>query len=139
MPDRRPPHPPRPSKPAFWTGAAITGLTAAFLIVDGAMKLLRLPPAVEGTLDVGYPDSTVRPIGAVLLVAVAFHLVPRTAVLGAILLTGYLGGAVATHVRLEDPWFTLPAVVGALVWLALLLREPRLRTVLPLRRPPEAR
>ena len=112
----------------------ITGLIAAFLIVDGAIKLLRLPPAVEGTLEIGYPDSTVRPIGIALLAAVACYLVPRTAVLGAILLTGYLGGAVATHVRLEDPWFVLPAVIGALVWLALVLRDPRLRALLPLRR-----
>jgi hypothetical protein len=126
--------PPRPSQPAFWTAAVITGLLAAFLIVDGGMKLLRLAPAVEGTLDVGYPDGTVRPIGAALLAGVALYLVPRTAVLGAIVLTGYLGGAVATHVRREDPWLLLPVVMGALVWLALLLRDPRLRAMLPLRR-----
>lgn len=121
---------PHPSRPAFWAGAVLTGLIAAFLVVDGVMKVLRLAPAVEGTLEVGYPDATVRPIGIALLAAVALHLVPRTAALGAIVLTGYLGGAVATHVRLEDPWFVLPAVLGALVWVALLLRQQRLRAAL---------
>lgn len=124
-----------PSRSALWAGRVIGGLCALFLAVDGAMKVLLLTPAVEGTIEVGYPGSMVAPIGVALLAGVALYLIPRTAALGAIVLTGYLGGAVATHVRLEDPWFLLPIALGALVWLGLFLRDPRVRGLIPLRRP----
>lgn len=124
-----------PSRSALWAGRIIGGLCAAFLAVDGAMKVLRLAPAVEGTTEVGYPESMVAPIGVALLAGVVLYLIPRTTVLGAIVLTGYLGGAAATHVRLEDPWLLLPIAIGALVWLGLFLRDRRVRGLIPLRRP----
>jgi len=83
-----------------WVGRVLSGLAVVFLLFDGLMKVLRAQPAVEGTVQLGYPESTVVGIGLILLACLALHLIPRTAVLGAILLTGYLGGAVATHVRL---------------------------------------
>jgi hypothetical protein len=115
----------------------LTAVAALFLAFDTIVKLLRLAPAVEGTTSLGYPASTVAIIGAVELVCLALHVVPRTAVLGALLLTGYLGGAVATHVRVANPLFThtfFPIYVGLLVWGGLYLREQRLRELLPIRR-----
>src|SRR5262245_19765741 len=88
------------SKKALWTGRILTALVALFLLFDVTIKLLKLPMAVEGTTSLGYPAGAVFGIGVVGLVCLVLYLIPRTAVLGAILLTGYLGGAVATHVRL---------------------------------------
>lgn len=117
-------------------GWVLTSLLSLMLIFSATMKFLRPPEMIqqfEGKF--GYPATLAVPIGVVELACLAFFLVPRTATLGAILLTGYLGGAVATHVRVGDS-FLAPAVIGAVVWLALLLREPRIRAVLPLRRTP---
>jgi hypothetical protein len=96
------------------------------------VKLMKAAPAMEGTAKLGYPLSEVFPIGIVLLACVILYVIPRTAVLGAILLTGYLGGATATMVRVQDPWFLFPVVFGALVWLGLWLRDDRLRALIPL-------
>src|SRR5215471_7720479 len=115
------------SKPKLWTGRVITVLTVAFLIFDTIVKVLNLPVAVEGTVSLGYPARLVMYIGIVELVCLGAYLYPRTAFLGAILLTGYLGGATAAQVRVEDPWFTFPVVVGILVWAGLFLRNGRLR------------
>ena len=112
----------------------MTGLASLFLVFDAAMKLIKVAPVVEGMQRVGYPDGTARPLGLVLLACVVVHLVPRTAVLGAVLLTGYLGGAIATHVRIEDPLFShtlFPVYFGALIWGALYLRDPRVRALAP--------
>ena len=101
------------------------------------MKLLRLAPAVEGTVALGYPEHTVAVIGAIELVCLVLYLVPQTAVLGAVVMTGYLGGAVATHVRIGNPLLShtlFPIYVAAMLWGGLYLREPRLRALLPLRR-----
>jgi hypothetical protein len=87
----------------------------------------------EGMAKYGYPASSVMPLQIVAFVCVVLYAIPQTAVLGAILLTGYLGGAVATHVRAGDPWF-LPIIFGVFVWLGLFLRDPRLRALVPLRR-----
>lgn len=106
-------------------------LVILFLLVDAAGKILRLAPYVEGTAKVGYPPGSLVPLGIVLLVSTLLYAIPRTAVLGAILLTGYLGGAVATHVRMEQP-FVVPVVLGILVWGCLYLRDARLREILPL-------
>ncbi len=129
-------HKPPVSKAAFWSGWALSGLTGAFLLFDGVAKLFKPEPVVEGTLKVGYPESAIVPLGIVLTVCTLLYLFPRTAVLGAILLTGYLGGAVATHVRMGEGAFPVlfPVVFGVLVWLGLYLREPRLRALIPLRR-----
>ena len=118
-----------------WAGYVISALPALFLLVDGAMKLMKPVPVVEATVQLGYPDSVIMPLGIVLLACTMLYVIPRTAVLGAILLTGYLGGAVATHVRVSDGLFPLlfPVLVGALVWGGLYLRDDRLRALLPLR------
>jgi glyoxylase-like metal-dependent hydrolase (beta-lactamase superfamily II) len=118
------------SKRKLWTGRLITVLTVAFLLFDAVVKVLNLPVAVEGTVRLGYPARLVMYLGIVQLICLAAYLYPRTAVLGAILLTGYLGGATATQVRVEDPWFIFPVVVGFLVWAGLFLRNGNVRALL---------
>jgi hypothetical protein len=117
------------SKVSSWAGRVVSTLVVAFLLFDGGIKVMMLEPAVEGSVQLGYPASTVFWIGLALLVSTALYAVPRTAFLGAILLTGYLGGAVATQVRVEDPWFVFPAFVGVLVWGGLFLRDGRVRAL----------
>jgi DoxX-like protein len=126
------------SSKALWIGRILSGLVAFFLLVDAGFKLIRpLPaPAVEAFGKLGYPVEFAGGIGILLLTCVAVYLIPRTSVLGAILLTGYLGGAVASHVRVGDPWFShalFPVYVGLLIWGGLYFREPRLRAIIPLR------
>src|SRR5690606_2331812 len=116
-----------------WVGRVLSTLAVVFLLFDAVGKVARARPAVEGTVQLGYPESTVAGIGLILLACVVLHLIPRTAVLGAILLTGYLGGAVATHVRLLNPLFShtlFPVYVGVLVWLGLALRDGAVRRLL---------
>ena len=124
------------SKSALWTGRVLSGLIAAMLLLDGVMKLIKPRPVIEATVQLGYPESTIVWIGIVLLVATVVYLIPRTAVLGAILLTGYLGGAVATHVRVGAGWFPIvfPVIFGALIWGGLYLRDQQLQGLVPLRR-----
>jgi hypothetical protein len=116
-------------KVARWAGRVVSALVVAFLLFDGAIKVMMLDPAVEGSVQLGYPASTVFGIGLALLVSTALYAIPRTAFLGAILLTGYLGGAVATQVRVEDPWFAFPVFFGVLVWAGLYLRDERVRAL----------
>ncbi len=116
-------------KVARWAGRVVSALVAAFLLFDAGIKVMMLEPAVEGSVQLGYPEGTVLGIGLALLVSTALYAVPRTAFLGAILLTGYLGGAVATQVRVEDPWFLFPAFFGVLVWGGLFLRDGRVRAL----------
>ena len=97
---------------------------------------MKLAPAMEANARLGYPASTVLPLGIVELICVVLFAVPRTSFLGAILLTGYLGGATATQVRLEDPWFFFPVVVGGFVWGGLFLWDARLVTLIPFRKRP---
>jgi len=114
-------------------GWVLIGLASAFLAFDSVGKLLRLAPVVEGTTQLGYPASVILPLGLLQLCCLALFLVPRTAVLGAVLLTGYLGGAIATHLRLGNPLFThvlFPTYVGVLVWGALFLVDARVRAAL---------
>ena len=113
-----------------WVGSA---LPVAFLLFDGVTKITGLAPAVEGTVRLGYPEHLVVPIGAVLLVCALLYVLPRTAILGAVLLTGYLGGAAATQVRVESWWFLFPVLLGVLLWAGLYLRDERLRALVPLR------
>jgi hypothetical protein len=120
----------------LWAGIIISALPALFLLFDGVMKLIKPPIAVETTVQLGYQESVILPLGIVLLACTVVYLIPRTSVLGAILLTGYLGGAVATNVRVGNPLFThilFPIYVGALIWGGLYLRDARLRALLPLR------
>jgi hypothetical protein len=114
-------------------GRILSGIAVAFLLFDASGKLLRLAPVIEGSLGLGYPEHTVVPIGVLLLVGVVLYSVPRTAVLGAIYLAAYLGGAVASHYRLGNPLAThvlFPVYVAALLWGGLALRNPRLLAVL---------
>jgi hypothetical protein len=115
------------------TGRIISGFATLFLLADGVGRLAAFGPYVEGTVQAGYPAHLAAPIGLALVVCTLLYALPRTAVLGAILLTGYLGGATASHVRLEEPNFLFAFAFGVLVWVGLYLREPRLRALLPLR------
>lgn len=123
------------SKKRLWAGRIMSALPALFLIVDGAMKLVKPEPVVKATVELGYAETVILPLGVVLLACTILYLIPRTAVLGAILLTGYLGGAVATQVRAEQVLFNIlfPVILGALLWGGLVLRDDRLRTLIPLR------
>jgi len=114
----------------------LSALVVAFLASDGLAKVLRIGVMVDGMTKLGYPDGTVRGIGIILVVCLTLYVIPRTAVLGAILLTGYLGGAVATHVRIGSGllgFVLLPVYCGVIIWGALYLREPRLRALIPFR------
>jgi hypothetical protein len=125
------------AKKRLVTGYVLTTLVGLFLTFDTVLKVLRLAPAVQGTTELGYPAHTVLWIGLIELVCLGLYLVPRTSVLGALLLTGYLGGAIATHVRIGSPLlgFTFfPIYVALLIWGGLYLREPRLASLLPFRR-----
>jgi len=112
----------------FWAGSIITGLTVLFLVFDGAAKLARIAPVMEATEKLGLPANSVVGIGLLLLACTAVYCIPRTAVLGAVLLTGYLGGAIAIHLRAGSGTFPMvfSASFGVLVWVGLFLREPRL-------------
>ena len=124
-----------PSKGAIWAGRIIGWLLALFALVDGVMKLFKPAVVVDATVKLGYPESVIVPIGIVLVVCTVLYLIPITSLLGAILLTGYLGGAVATQVRASAGWFPIvfPVIFGALLWLSLYLRDVRLRALVPLR------
>ena len=118
---------------SVWIGRALSGFAVLFLAFDGALKVMKLAPAIAGTVELGYPESAVVPIGLLLLAGVLLYAVPRTSLLGAIYLSAYLGGAVATHVRVGSPLFShvlFPTYVAAVVWGGLALRVPRLRALL---------
>jgi len=121
------------SKKSLWAGRIISAVIVLFLLFDGGVKVMRLAPAVDATVRLGYPARLLLAIGIAELTCAVLFVIPRTSILGAILLTGYFGGATATQVRLEDPWFFFPIVIGVLVWLGLYLRDQRLRELVPLR------
>lgn len=120
------------SKPVLWTGRIVSGFAVLFLVVDGAMKLWKPAVVVETTKQLGFPESAITGIGIALLASMALYLFPRTAMWGAILLTGYLGGAVATHVRVSGGAFPIlfPVVIAAMIWAGLWVRSSRLRSLL---------
>ena len=122
-----------PSTAARWTGWILTGLVVVFFTIDGTLKLLEHEEAMRATQQIGFPAQVVSGLGLTTLAIVALYLYPRTAVLGAILMTGLLGGAVAAHLRIGSPLFThvlFGVYVGVVAWLALFLRNLRLRDVL---------
>jgi DoxX-like family len=123
------------SKKSLWAGRIISVLPTLFLLMDAGMKLAKAKVVVDTTVQLGYSESVIFPLGIVLLLCTCLYAVPRTSVLGAILLTGYLGGAVATHVRVGADLFsiTFPIIFGCLIWLGLFLRDSRLRALVPLR------
>ena len=130
----QPAHAPAPvGKAALWTGRVLSTLPAPFRLLDAAMKLVKPGFVVEATGDLGFPESVLVPLGIVRAGCTSLYLIPRTAALSAILLTGYLGGAIAAHVRHEDGWFPIIfcVVFAALLWSGLLMRDARLRAMLP--------
>ena len=123
------------SRKARWTGRVLSGIAVLFLLFDAIGKLLRPAAVIEGTTQLGWPESTILPLAIIQLVCLAAYLIPRTSFLGAILWTGYLGGAIATHMRLGNPLFShilFPTYVAALLWGGLWLRDRRLRALLPI-------
>jgi hypothetical protein len=121
-------------KAMLWSGRVLSGLVCAMLVMSGAMKLSQNPEFVKQFVETdGFPANTLVPIGIVELLCVVLYAVPNTAVLGAVLLTAYLGGAVVTHVRISEPFIT-PIILGVVVWAGLFLRDARIRALLPLRR-----
>lgn len=125
------------SKARLWTGRILSALPALFLLMDGVMKVMKPDFVVKATVEMGYPEDVIFGLGILVLICVILYVIPNTAVLGAILLTGYLGGAVATHVRHGDPLFShvlAPVYFAILLWAGLYLREPRLSALVPLRR-----
>jgi len=128
-------HAQQPSRKRLWTGRVLSGFAVLFLTFDATLKLLMLPEAVEGTMRLGYTVDVVRGLGILQLACLVLYLVPRTSVLGVVLWTGYLGGAVATHVRAGDPLFShvlFPVYVALFLWGGLWLRNQKLRALLPL-------
>jgi hypothetical protein len=120
------------SKKLLWTGRVLSGLAVLFLLVDGVMKLAKPAVVVEATQQLGYPESCIVGIGLLLLTCTVLYIFPRTSILGAILLTGYLGGAVASQVRAGNGWFNVvfPVIFGVLIWSGLWLRDIRVRGLL---------
>jgi hypothetical protein len=119
-----------------WAGRILTALPVLFLTFDGAIKFMPIAPVTDSFRELGYPPHLAPAIGILELACLVVYVIPRTSVLGAILLTGYLGGAVATHVRVGNPLFShvlFPIYIGALLWAGLFLREDRLRALVPLR------
>ena len=124
-------------KAKLWTGRIIIALTVLFLIFDGVTKIMQTSQVKEGMATLGYPASLTVPIGILVLVCTAFYVIPATSILGAVLLTGFLGGATAAMVRANAPGhpYLFPVIFGGFVWLGLYLRDPRIGEFLPMRRP----
>ena len=121
------------SKKMIWTGRVISALLVLFLLFDAAIKLMKIAPVIDAFTQVGWPTTLAVPIGIVLLVCTVVYTIPSTSILGAILLTGYLGGATGTHLRAGQPFY-FPLIFGVLVWVGLFLRDARVRALIPLRR-----
>jgi len=121
------------SRSALWTGRVLSGIAVAFLTMDAVMKLAHVPEAIKGTAELGYSASVVFPLGLLELFCLAVYLVPRTAVVGAVLWTGHLGGAIATHVRVGNPLLShtlFPIYVAVLLWGGLYLRDSRVKNLI---------
>jgi len=121
-------------KKTVWAGYVISAIPVLMLLFSGSVKLLRLPSVVQGFGVYGYSASLITVIGILEVGCTFVYLIPRTAVLGAILMTGFLGGAIVSNVRLNNSLFSIPLILGVMVWGGLYLREPRLRALIPLRK-----
>jgi len=123
------------SKSRVRAGYIISALPVLFLLFDGVAKLLKPPSVLEATVRLGYPESVIFSLGLILTACAVLYVVPRTSILGAILLTGYLGGAISAQVRIGAPLFSVifPIILGILLWLGLYTRDQRLRALIPLR------
>jgi hypothetical protein len=125
-----------PKKWVLWTGRVLSALPVLMMLLSGSMKLTHAQAVVENmTGKFGYSESAITPIGLIEIACAIIYIVPRTAILGAVLVTGYFGGAIATHVRIGDPSFIGPLLFGIFAWLGLYLRDNRLHALLPLRSP----
>lgn len=122
------------SKGMLRTGLLLSALAVLFLLFDSITKVIMIAPVVESFVQLGYPVDLARAIGLAELLCILIYILPRTSILGAILLTGFLGGAAATKARFEDPWFLFPIGFGVLIWGGLYLRDERLRALFPLRK-----
>lgn len=124
------------SKARIWTGRILSALPVLFLLLDAVFKFFKPAPVIEATTKMGYSLDTIIPLGVVLLACTVLYIIPSTAILGAILLTGYLGGAVASHVRVGEGWFPIlfPIIIGVLLWGGIYLRDDTLRNLIPFRR-----
>jgi hypothetical protein len=125
------------SKTMLWAGRVMSGLVLLFLLFDSTIKLIKIAPVVEAMNELGYPDELSRVLGVIVLACAILYAIPRTSVLGAILLTALLGGAIASHLRIGSPIFShtlFGSYLGLLAWGGLFLRDARLRALIPLRR-----
>jgi DoxX-like family len=123
-------------KKTLWAGRIVSAIPVLMLLMSGTFKLVGGAQMAKDWASFGYPPGALVPIGLAEIACAILFAIPRTSILGAVLVTGYLGGAVATHVRASDAMFVAPAILGAVAWLGLYLRDPRLRALLPLRRDP---
>ncbi len=122
------------SKAALWSGRVMSALPVLLVLFGSVMKLMKTPAVIEGFVRAGLPERLIIPVGAIELACVIVYAIPQTAVLGAILMTGLLGGATLTEVRIGDPTWPLPVVLGMLAWGGLFLRDLRVRELIPVRR-----
>jgi hypothetical protein len=121
------------SKKMLWTGRVISAIPILLMIFSAVMKLIKAAPVVQGMPRYGYPESQIVTIGVLELLSCIVYVIPDTAVLGAILMTGYLGGATATNFRVGDPSYVMTVILGVFVWGGLFFRDARVRALLPLR------
>ena len=122
------------SKTTLWTGRVMSALPALLVLLSSVMKLMKMAAVVEGFARTGVPEPLIIPVGVIELACVIIYVIPQTAVLGAILMTGLLGGATITTLRIGDPTYPMPVVLGMLAWGGLFLRDTRLRELIPLRK-----
>ncbi|MGB2670316.1 MAG: DoxX family protein [Candidatus Acidiferrum sp.] len=121
------------SKGMIWTGRVLSALPVGLMAFSAALKFLKPAPVMQSFAHFGYPESEIVILGVLELLSCIVYVIPRTAVLGAILMTGYLGGATATNVRVGDPSYIITVTLGVLVWAGLFLRDARVRALIPLR------
>ena len=121
------------SQKKLWAGRIISAVPVLLLLFSGVMKLMKPPSVLQGFAGYGYPESMLVVIGLLEIACTVIYAIPRTSILGAILLTGYLGGATATNVRVGNPAFIMTVILGVLAWAGLFLRDDRLRALIPLR------
>lgn len=126
------------TKKSLWTGRILSAIPVLMVLFGSILKLMKTPAMVQGMGEYGYSEGLIIPIGIIELVCCIVYIIPRTATLGAILLTGLLGGAITTSVRLGRPGWVFPLVLGVLVWAGLYLRDERLRALIPLQGEPKA-
>ena len=125
------------SKPVMWTGRVMTALPVLLILLGGVMKVMKVPGVAEGFARAGLSDRLIVPVGIIEIVCAVIYAIPQTSILGAILLTGLLGGATLTNVRIGDPTAVVPVIVGMMAWGGLYLRDRRLRVLIPFREPTE--